>query len=97
MTFGMITLMMLSTTLRDCKYRKCKDMLQCYLTGQLSSGLGSYQVGALRKEFKSFTDVSKQSMELFKGEINKDMRAVKGYISNLGFLYSLNEKFSDMH
>lgn len=71
-------------------------MLQGYLTGQLSSALESYQVEALRKEFKSFTDVSKQSMELFKGKINKEMRAIKGYISNLGFLYSINEKFSHM-
>lgn len=34
----------------------CKEMLQGYLTGQLSSSLGSKQVKALRREFISFTD-----------------------------------------
>lgn len=29
----------------------CKDMLQDYLTGQLSSALGAYQEEALRREF----------------------------------------------
>ncbi|XP_061180055.1 uncharacterized protein LOC133188588 [Saccostrea echinata] len=48
----------------------CKDMLQGYLTGQLSSALGAYQVEALRREFKSFTDVIKESMQKFKEEVN---------------------------
>lgn len=47
----------------------CKDVLQGYLTGQLSSALGAYQVEALRREFKSFTDVVEKSMKTFKENV----------------------------
>lgn len=49
----------------------CKEMLQGYLTGQLSSALGTYQVEALRKEFKSFTDVIEKSMR----ELKENMKS----------------------
>ncbi|XP_078310678.1 uncharacterized protein LOC144618480 [Crassostrea virginica] len=55
----------------------CKDMLQGYLTGQLSSALGAYQVEALRREFKSFTDVIEKSMKDFKKKIYADRELVK--------------------
>ncbi|XP_061178354.1 uncharacterized protein LOC133186994 [Saccostrea echinata] len=45
-------------------------MLQGYLSGQLSSALGAYQVEALRREFKSFTDVIEKSMKKFKEEVS---------------------------
>ncbi|XP_062602973.1 short-chain collagen C4-like [Saccostrea cucullata] len=45
-------------------------MLQGYLTGQLSSALGAYQVEALRREFKSFSDVIEESMKRFREEVN---------------------------
>lgn len=41
----------------------CKDMLQGYLTGQLSYALRAYQVEALRREFKSFTDQTEKSVK----------------------------------
>lgn len=56
----------------------CKDMLQGYLTGQLSSALGIYQIEALRREFKSFTDVSEKAMKTFKEEVNADMERYQG-------------------
>ena len=56
----------------------CKDMLQGYLTGQLSSALGTYQVEALRREFKSFTDVTEKAMKMFKEEIDADMERYQG-------------------
>lgn len=40
----------------------CKDMLQGYITGQLSSALGAYQVEALRREFKTVTDQIEKSV-----------------------------------
>lgn len=49
----------------------CKDMLQGYLTGELSSALGAYQVEALRREFKGFTDVMEKSMKVFKENMKK--------------------------
>ena len=70
--------MMLIKTRADVNTGSCKDMLQGYLTGQLSSALGAYQVEALRREFKSFTDVMEKSMKVFKEQINNDMKRVKG-------------------
>lgn len=37
-------------------------MLQGYITGQLSSALGAYQVEALRREFKTVTDQIEKSV-----------------------------------
>ena len=71
--------MMLTEALANANTGSCKDMLQGYLTGQLSSALGAYQVEALRREFKSFTDVIEKSMKLFEDKINADMKAVKGF------------------
>ena len=62
----------------DVNTGSCKDMLQGYLTGQLSSALGTYQVEALRREFKSFTDEIEKSMKLFKDKIDAEMKAVQG-------------------
>ena len=80
MMFGIITVMMFTAAIAEVNTGSCKDMLQGYLTGQLSSALGAYQVEALRREFKSFTDVMEKSMKLFKEKINTDLKAVKGEI-----------------
>ena len=78
MMFGLITVMMFTIAIADVITGSCKDMLQGYLSGQLSSALGAYQVEALRREFKSFTDVMEKSLELFKNEIGTDIKTVKG-------------------
>lgn len=59
----------------------CKDVLQGYLTGQLSSALGAYQVEALRREFKSFTEVIEKSMKKFKENVETKLRNIKGEIT----------------
>ena len=76
---------MLTTTRANVNTESCKDMLQGYLTGQLSSALGAYQVEALRREFKSFTDVIENSMKMFKEKIDTDMKTIKGYGLNLRY------------
>nr|XP_022292594.1 short-chain collagen C4-like [Crassostrea virginica] len=53
----------------------CKDMLQGYLTGQLSSALGVYQVEALRREFKSFTEIIEKSIKELKENVKKDLNS----------------------
>lgn len=53
---------------------RCKDMLQGYLTGQLSSALGVYQVEALRRKFKSFTDVIQKSLKEFKENMKSEVK-----------------------
>ena len=79
MMFGILTVMMMFTAaIAEVNTGSCKDMLQGYLTGQLSSALGAYQVEALKREFKSFTDVMENSMKMFKDQIDNDMKAVKG-------------------
>lgn len=57
----------------------CKDMLHGYLTGQLSSALGTYQLEALRMDFKSFTDQFENSLKAIKEktEIEKSVKAMK--------------------
>uniref|UniRef100_A0A8W8IHE9 Uncharacterized protein n=1 Tax=Magallana gigas TaxID=29159 RepID=A0A8W8IHE9_MAGGI len=59
----------------------CKDILQGHLTGQLTSALGAYQVEALRREFKSFTDIIEKSMNEFKENIKSEVKTHAGNTS----------------
>ena len=61
----------------------CKDMLQGYLTGQLSSALGVYQVEALRREFKSFTEVIEKSIKELKENVKKDLNSKGNYVIHI--------------
>lgn len=63
--------------------RECKEMLQGYMTGQLSSALGQYQVVALRREFKSFTDVIDKSMIKFKENVETKLRHNKSMLNTV--------------
>ena len=56
----------------------CKDILQGYLNGQLSSVLGSYQIEALKREFKSFTGLIEKNIEELKEKIDKEINKTKG-------------------
>lgn len=58
----------------------CKEMLQGYLTGQLSSALGAYQVEALRREFRSITDQIEKSVKEIKGRTEIDAQKMQGKI-----------------
>lgn len=55
----------------------CKEILQGYLTGQLSSALGAYQVEALRREFKSFTEGMEKSMKELEQNVEKKLNNIK--------------------
>lgn len=69
---GFLTLLLLVVvTQAETNTGSCKEMLQGYLTGQLSSALGAYQVEALRREFKSFTDVIEKSIR----ELQENMKS----------------------
>ena len=78
MLFSLSIVTMFAIAQAEVNTGSCKDMLQGYLTGQLSSALGAYQVEALRREFKSFTDVIEKSMKDFKEKIDADRELVKG-------------------
>ena len=56
----------------------CKDMLQGYLTGQLSSALGAY-----RREFKSFTGVIEKSIKELKENVKKDINSKGKYVRHI--------------
>nr|XP_022292587.1 uncharacterized protein LOC111103541 [Crassostrea virginica] len=56
----------------------CKDILQGYLNGQLSSVLGSYQIEALKREFKSFTGLIEKNIEELKEKIETEINKTKG-------------------
>ena len=71
-------LMIVAATQAETNTEQCKEMLQGYLTGQLSSALGAYQVEALRREFKGFTDVIEKSMREFKENVETKLRTIKG-------------------
>lgn len=57
----MLTLLVVVTQ-AETNTGSCKDMFQGYLTGQLSSALGAYQVETLRREFKIVTDQIEKSV-----------------------------------
>ncbi|XP_065928358.1 uncharacterized protein [Magallana gigas] len=81
----LILLLLVALTQAETNTGSCKDMLQGYLTGQLSSSLGAYQVEALRREFKSFTDVIEKSMMEFKEHIKSE---VKTHTGNSSVVYT---------
>lgn len=67
-------LMFIDVTQAGMNTESCKNMLQGYLTEQLSSVLGAYQVEALRREFKSFTDVIEKSMKKFQENMMSEIK-----------------------
>lgn len=74
----LLFLLIVAATKTETTTGHCKEMLQGYLTGQLSSALGAYQVEALRREFKGFTDVIDKSIRDFKENIETKLRNTKG-------------------
>lgn len=68
----------ISTAGAETNTESCKDIIQGYLTGQLSSGLGTYQVEVLRREFKSFTEHVEESIRVFKETVKSDIQKMRG-------------------
>lgn len=80
-TMDFLLFLMLSVVVSAATNKEsCKDMLQGYLTGQLSSALGAYQVDALKREFKSFTYQIEKSVKAIKGKIEIDAQKMRGNI-----------------
>lgn len=79
-TMDFLIFLMLSVVVSaDTSKESCKDMLQGYLTGQLSSALG-YQVEALRREFESFSIEVKKALKEVKEKQVADMQLIQGRI-----------------
>lgn len=58
----------------------CKDLLQGYLTGKLSSALGRYQVKALRRDFESFSNDVRKALKEVKEKQVTDIKTIQGRI-----------------
>lgn len=67
-------LLLVAVTQAETNTESCKEMLQGYLTGQVSSALGAYEVAALKREVKSFTDVVANSMNEFREKIMSEAK-----------------------
>lgn len=80
-----IMLVLIAATPTKTNAESCKNMLQGYLTGQLSSALGAYQVDALRREFKSFTDVVEKSIKELRENMNSTVKSRKIKIFRVKF------------
>lgn len=65
-----IFLMFIAVVSAETNHESCKEMLQGYLTGQLSPALGAYQIEALRRKFESFSnDVKKTLKEVKENQV----------------------------
>lgn len=78
MTLGLIIVILVIEVHAEANTGNCKEILQGYLTGQLSSALGAYQIEALRREFKSFTEHIEGSMKVLKEKADGDIQRVQG-------------------
>ncbi|XP_056006021.1 short-chain collagen C4-like [Ostrea edulis] len=65
-------LLMVHVSQAEMQTGSCKDILHGFLSGQLSSALGDYQIEALKQEFKTFTNTIQRSMNVFKAQMKAD-------------------------
>nr|XP_034329659.1 uncharacterized protein LOC105320069 [Crassostrea gigas] len=79
--------LILTSALEETKTESCRDVLQGYLSGQSSCAQGMYQHEALKREFKSFTNVIEQSMAEFKEKVKAEMQIIKDD-SNKSIVYT---------
>ncbi|XP_056006027.1 short-chain collagen C4-like [Ostrea edulis] len=73
-------LLMVHVSQAETQTGSCKDILHGFLSGQLSSALGDYQIKALKQEFLKFTNTMQQSMNVFKEQMKADFEK-KGRIN----------------
>lgn len=86
-------LALIAATQTKTNAESCKDIMQGYLTGQLSSALGAAQIEALRREFKSFTDVVEKSIKELKENMNSTVKTRTINFFKLNFLEPVDEIF----
>jgi hypothetical protein len=58
----------------DTQAGSCKDILHGFLSGQLSSALGDYQIGALKQEFQRFKNSMERSINVLKEQMRADIQ-----------------------
>lgn len=80
MTVALILVIFMMGVRAETNKGSCKEMLQGYLTGHLSSALGTYQIEALKREFKSFADQIENSVKAIKERSEIDTQKIRGNI-----------------
>lgn len=56
----------------------CKDILQDFLAGRISSAVGTRQSRNMNRAFQNFTHAMRVSMAEFKEKTEADIRMIKG-------------------
>lgn len=59
----------------------CKDILQGFLAGQMSSAVGSRSAENMKRAFLNFTHAIRVSMAEFKEKAEADIRMIQGKIA----------------
>ena len=58
----------------------CRDLLQGYLTGRLSSAVGGNQIEALRRQIKTNNDVMTKTIDELKKQFKADLQMIRGVV-----------------
>ena len=70
----------------------CRDLLQGYLTGRLSSAVGGNQIEALRRQIKTNNDVMTKTIDELKKQFKADLQMIRGVFWFGGLKYNKKAK-----
>ena len=79
-------------TARAATPESCRDLLQGYLTGRLSSAVGGNQIEALRQQIKTNNDVMTKTIDELKKQFKADLQMIRGVFWFGGLKYSIKAK-----
>ena len=65
-------------TAREATPESCRDLLQGYLTGRLSSAVGGNQIEALRRQIRTNNDVMTKTIDELKKQFKADLQMIRG-------------------
>ena len=65
-------------TARAATPESCRDLLQGYLTGRLSSAVGGNQIEALRRQIRTNNDVMTKTIDELKKQFKADLQMIRG-------------------
>lgn len=65
-------------TARAATPESCRDLLQGYLTGRLSSAVGGNQIEALRRQIRTNNDVMTKTINELKKQFKADLQMIRG-------------------
>ena len=81
-------------TARAATPESCRDLLQGYLTGRLSSAVGGNQIEALRQQIKTNNDVMTKTIDELKKQFKADLQMIRGVFLFGCLKYNIKAKTS---